>query len=257
MVAEPTREQVQDFEARRADAQRQFAALQPKQVDFGKFEFVPEPEDKRLAREQRQRARAEHKLHMELSKRYGSLVAAAGDRYRECTLDNYRCKEQRQRKIVEAIREYITQDVRESIVLYGPVGTGKDHLAFSVCREAIHSGRTVGWINGQTWFGMVRDAMDTSKSEESLIAEFRRPELLCLSDPLPPVGPLTPHQCTMLYRLVDARYSLGLPTVCTINVKDDNEADERMGAATWDRLCHGSWKMFCSWDTYRKAAREI
>jgi DNA replication protein DnaC len=71
------------------------------------------------------------------------------------------------------------------------------------------------------------------------------------------VGALTQHQATMLYRLVDARYSKGVPTICTVNVASDAEADERMGAATWDRLCHDAWKFNCNWPTYRKPAREI
>ena len=90
-----------------------------------------------------------------------------------------------------------------------------------------------------------------------MIAELARPDVLCLSDPLPPVGALTQFQATMLYRLVDARYSRGVPTICTVNVADDAEADERMGVPTWDRLCHGAWKLHCAWPTYRRPAREV
>jgi DNA replication protein DnaC len=68
---------------------------------------------------------------------------------------------------------------------------------------------------------------------------------------------LTPFQASMLYRLVDARYVRGKPTIVTVNVNDDAEGDRRMGEATWDRLCHDSWKVFCDWPTHRKPAREI
>lgn len=143
------------------------------------------------------------------------------------------------------------------MILYGPVGTGKDHLAFALCRSVIKSGRTVRWVNGQSWFGAVRDAMETDRSEASLVGDLAKPQLVCLSDPLPPVGALTQHQTTMLYRLIDARYAKGLPTICTLNVADDEEADLRMGPATWDRLCHGAWKLKCMWPTYRTPAREV
>jgi DNA replication protein DnaC len=208
-------------------------------------------------RERRSAERAELRHKAELFERWKSLLAAAGARYADCTLSNFRCDCPEQTRVVAALRDYIAEDCPAGVILFGPVGTGKDHLAFAVCRSALKAGKLVRWINGQNWFGIVRDAMDTDRSEASLIADLARPELLCLSDPLPPVGPLTQFQATMLYRLVDARYSRGVPTICTINVADDSEADERMGAATWDRLTHDAWKIKCNWPTYRQPARTI
>jgi DNA replication protein DnaC len=208
-------------------------------------------------RERRAAERAEIRHKAELYERWRSLLHAAGARYEACTLSNFQCRCRKQTAVVAAMREYLEGDCCCGVVLYGPVGTGKDHLAFAVCRSALKSGKSVRWINGQNWFGIVRDAMDTDKSEASLVAELARPDLLCLSDPLPPVGALTQFQATMLYRLVDARYSRGVPTICTINVADDAEADERMGAATWDRLTHDAWKIHCNWETFRKPAREV
>lgn len=217
----------------------------------------PETEAAFAEREKRDAERAELRRQGELRKRWIDLLQAAGHRYREATLASFECQRPAQTAVVSALREYIETDSPAGIVLYGPVGTGKDHLAFSVCRAAIKAGKTVRWVNGQSWFGLVRDAMDTARSEASLIAELTRCDVLCLSDPLPPVGALTQFQATMLYRLVDARYSRGVPTICTINVASDEEADERMGAATWDRLTHDAWKLHCSWPTYRKPARVL
>lgn len=212
-------------------------------------------------RERRVAEQAARRHKEELHQRAKALVMAAGERYRNCTLENFRCIMPEQTAVVSAVREYIHADFPSGLVLYGPVGTGKDHLAFAVCRAAIKAGKTVRWINGQNWFGILRDAMDTTRSESSLIGELATPEVLCLSDPLPPsVGDrdgLTPHQATMLYRLVDARYARSLPTICTLNVVDDAEADERMGTPTWDRLCHDAYKIKCDWPTYRQPAREV
>lgn len=207
--------------------------------------------------DERETQRAELRRRQDLFQRWKELLFAAGNRYRDCTLENFEANGIKQQAIVNMLREYIAADCPENVVLYGPVGTGKDHLAFAICRSAIKAGKTVRWVNGQSWFGIVRDAMDTDRSEASLIADLARPELLCLSDPLPPVGVLTQFQATMLYRLVDARYSRGVPTICTVNVGSDSEADERMGAATWDRLCHDSWKLHCNWPSHRKPVREI
>jgi DNA replication protein DnaC len=191
-----------------------------------------------------------------------SLETGAGSRYAHCRLANFHVYEDGQARVVAAVREYLeTMADRtaacEGLIFYGPVGTGKDHLAYAVCHGALRTIESVGWINGQSWFGRIRDNMESGKPEAAAISDLARPALLCLSDPLPPSGSLTQHQTTMLYRLVDSRYSNGKPTIVTVNVKDDLEADERMGAATWDRLCHGAWKAHCNWPTHRKPAREI
>jgi DNA replication protein DnaC len=191
-----------------------------------------------------------------------AIGKAAGDRYRGCRLGNFEATTAYQKQVVKLIMEYGNtleerRKAREGLVLYGPVGTGKDHLAYSLALLAASQGMSVRWQNGQSWFGRVRDAMDTSESEASIIAEIERPALAVISDPLPPIGDLTQHQATMFYRAIEARYAGGKITITTINVADDAEADRRMGAATWDRLCHGAWKIHCAWPSYRKPAREL
>jgi DNA replication protein DnaC len=220
-------------------------------------DFLATPPEVLEKREADYARRCEDRRRAEIYQRWVELVANAGARYRECTLENFQCKHPAQKTVLTNVLAYTAADCPENLILYGPVGTGKDHLAFAVCREAARAGKTVRWINGQSWFGILRDSMDTNRSEASLVSELSRPDLLCLSDPLPPMGPLTQYQSTMLYRLVDARYSRGVPTVCTVNVAGDEEADSRIGAATWDRLCHGAYKLRCQWETFRKPIREV
>lgn len=235
---------------------QQLPAL-PERPDMSGRTFTPETETQTAEREAAEAVKAARNLRAEIRGRGADLVNAAGARYRDCTLDSFAVKHPQQQKVVKALREYLASDSIDDVILYGPVGTGKDHLAFSLCRVAIREGRTVKWVNGQAWFGAVRDSMDTERSEASLIKEMTSTDVLCLSDPLPPVGALSQHQSTMLYRVIDGRYSRGLQTICTVNVANDAEGDERMGAATWDRLCHGAWKLHCAWPTYRQPVREV
>lgn len=190
------------------------------------------------------------------------LLADVGDRYSECRLANFVATTPLQQRVVASLTAYcksitIRHAKREGLVLYGPVGTGKDHLAFAVARAAVLAGLSVKWLNGQDWYGQVRDAMDGDTSEATLIRRIASRDFAVISDPLPPIGNLTQHQATMLYRAVEARYAAGKPTIVTVNVADDNEADMRLGAPTWDRLCHGAGKVKCEWASYRKPAWEI
>lgn len=213
---------------------------------------------------QREESAARNALLQQKAHRDGqiaSLVGSAGARYASATIDNFSVANPAQREALKLVRGWIGSLLECSetggLVLYGPVGTGKDHLAFAACRELIQErGKTVGWINGQAWFGEIRDSMDgDDRTEASIIRRLQKPDVLVISDPLPPFGDLTQHQATMLYRAVDARYSQAKPTICTVNVADDDEADRRMGAATWDRLCHGAWKVHCNWASHRKPAQ--
>lgn len=217
----------------------------------------------------REAGEARHALLREQANRQGELaklIRTAGERYATCTIDTFKAVSPAQKMVRRAVEDYIDllRDAWETtgLVLYGKVGTGKDHLAMSVARVAIQEiGKRVAWVNGQSWFGSLRDSIDKGTPESSQINAMASPDLLVLSDPLPPAmgkgDELTPYQASMLYRLIDARYSRGLITIVTLNVNDDQEADRRIGTPTWDRICHGVWKVHCNWPSYRAAAKEF
>lgn len=189
------------------------------------------------------------------------VVAAAGEKYRDASISNFKTATDRQRKVRDAMIEYCTA-IREHIqdgigvLFYGPVGCGKDHLAMGVARAACKAGLTVKWLKGQEWFGSLRDSIESEVSERDWFRKWRC-DVLVLSDPLPPVGPLTPYQASMLYRLVESRTSAGGVIVATINVASDEEADSRMGAQTWDRLRDRVWLVHCNWPSYRKPSKVV
>ena len=242
--------------ARRSSESRKIQPL-PGKLTFSNLEELtnrpaPTPEE--------QAAQAKRALAREQAARDGAvamLVAQAGRRYASATFLNF-VGGPKQAAAVEYVESWCSAmlDAWEfsGLLLYGPVGTGKDHLAIAACRQLIlERGKSVAWINGQAWFGEIRDSMDSDdRTEAAIIRRLSSPDLLVVSDPLPPFGDLTQHQATMLYRAVDARYSQAKPTICTVNVADDEEAERRMGVATWDRLCHDAWKLNCSWPSFRK-----
>lgn len=198
-----------------------------------------------------------------LSECMGRVLRSAGERYRACRLSTFVATSTYQRRVVGELTQYaseITERIKnnEGLILFGPVGTGKDHLAFGMCVELARKGYSVDWINGQSWFGLLRDAMDSkSQREASIVGDVTSPDVVVISDPLPPAGDLTQYQSSMLYRAIDSRYSQGKITITTVNIADDKEADRRMGPATWDRLCHSAWKVHCNWPSFRKPAKII
>lgn len=196
---------------------------------------------------------------------WGTFLGNQMAAYGECTLENYETNSAQQSEVKKQLisyRETIHErvDSGEGILLYGPSGTGKDHLAIGVIRAAVlEFDMTALRINGQEWFGDIRDMIGASsdKRERDEINRLSGPDMLLISDPLPPIGPLSQHQATMLYRVVCKRYEMSKPTVVTVNVKDGTEAGERMGVAVWDRMKDRAWVAPCNWPSHRKPARVI
>ena len=187
----------------------------------------------------------------------GDLDSDIGERYRAATFARYVTASQPQAYAKAIVAEF-AKEVQASgtctrgLVLFGPAGTGKDHLAIAAGRAACWGGVPVRWLSGMDLFGAMRDTIGSNASEEALIAKWTVPQVLILSDPLPPVGSLTEFQAATMLRLVDHRYRAMRPTWVTINVKNGAEVDSRLGAQSADRLRDGALCVYCNWLSHRK-----
>ena len=227
-----------------------FDPVEPERIEWGRQEY--------LAQARRSLAR----------KRLEQFDAAVGRRYEDCGLNNYETTAAEQTHTVKSLQSYLTNlaaNVRggNGLVLFGPSGTGKDHLLVAMAREAIWEGVNVVWTNGRDLFAEVRGLMgrdryqslDSPASEEELLAPLINADVTFISDPIPPTGALTEFQSDVLFRVLDARYRDRMPTWVTINVENGSEADDRMGAQLVDRLRHDALVIHCNWPSYRKAAK--
>lgn len=184
-----------------------------------------------------------------------------GARYKDCRLNGfqfYGTEEEQGRQqaaiksclgLIERIATKLTDDC--GMVLFGPPGTGKDHILAAMLRGAAKVGRSVWWINGLDFFGNMRDGMDAGTSEESTINQLATDDILAISDPLPPWGPLTAFQAQTLFRVIDRRYRQGKPIWVSMNVADGKEAADRIGNAVVDRLRERVLTIHCNWPSYR------
>ncbi len=180
-----------------------------------------------------------------------------GKRYVGCSLSTYQATTDAQREAVAKLRVYgeaIVENVKQGqgVVLFGPKGTGKDHLMTSLGVFAHRENIRVEWENGLEIYAECRDRMKTEGGEAEYIDAMKRAQVLYISDPLPPTGTLTEYQQQTLFRVLDDRYSNLKPTWLTINVSGRKELDERVGAATADRMIDGALCIYCNWPSNRK-----
>lgn len=211
------------------------------------------------------------KLPSMLRDRYSKAIYAwdrlkqrRGRRYEACRFDNYEATGSTQKEVVEKLSNYArsgeTQfDQGRSVILFGPKGTGKDHLLMALAYEFIRwCGRSVAWING---VDLMEDfqlaALDKPTKHFGGYRESTpsKCDVLWISDPLPPSGALSDFQQRALFQLLDRRYNDLRPTWLSINVASGEEAEARMGAQVVDRLRQEALYHFCNWASFRTVKR--
>ena len=190
------------------------------------------------------------------------LIDSAGRRYAKCTLKNYLlhgtgAEMEAQQAIVDQVRRFgrtIVHNVDQgkNLVLFGPPGTGKDHLAIALSRKACEAGFVVKWTQGMRIFEKRRDGITLGESEKSLVSQYRQPDVLVISDPIPPYGNLNDGQSEFLFRIIDDRYRAMKPIWVTVNTGDGKELAGKIGVQVVDRLRHGALCLDCNWSSYRK-----
>lgn len=205
-----------------------------------------------------------------------AFLRACGKRYEHCRLDSFIVTCDAQRQAVVRLREFLDNVVAETeagngVVLFGPSGSGKDHLLVAIAYETIlrhgggkrenvyrddnrdQGGFSILWKNGVELFAEMRRAIDGDENEDSVLRPLIQADILVLSDPLPPDAELTRYQRETLYRVLESRYCNCRPTWVSVNVSNKTEAAQRLGAPCHDRLRDGALLIHCCWPSYRNA----
>lgn len=228
--------------------------------------LTPEERDQyRITEADHERRKEAHYRRQAEERERNEFYNSFGVRYAGCRLDNFQVTSPEQQKVVDALRGYVLtfderQKLGQGIVLFGPPGTGKDHLAVAICKAVYDRckdwrGREfIRFVTGLDLYRMIRDTMGSRTATEwEVIQPYVDASLLLLSDPLPPRGALTDWQAGVLLNIIDSRYRDLKPTIVTLNIVNGTEGDERMGSQTLDRLKDGAVCYYCNWPSHRKA----
>ncbi len=144
---------------------------------------------------------------------------------------------------------------REHVLLYGPAGVGKTHLAQAIGHQACRVGRSVLFIKAARFFRTLHGAR-ADNSWEAEIRRFLAPDLLILDDF--GLKPMTMLQAEDFYEVIAERHLRGSIVVTSNRPPSDwlpLFPDPVMANSALDRLAHNAHHIVMKGDSYRKRTR--
>ncbi len=166
---------------------------------------------------------------------------AIPQRFRECSIDNYKVNTVDQERAFASVNKYISLfenlPVSYPLFLTGSYGTGKTHLAIAIMKKLISAGKIKSAYYSTT-MRMIRDIRGSyhhksELTEQEVIDKYINKDLLVLDEVGLQVG--TDNEKLLIYEVLNGRYEDMKPTILISNLPYI-ELKDYLGARVIDRL---------------------
>src|SRR5215831_14423023 len=166
-------------------------------------------------------------------------AAGIPQRYRDCTLDNFSDNTLSLTKAKAAARDFVDAypAVEAGLLLVGPAGRGKTHLACAILSELVATKGVTGlYVDFSDLLMKITTSFrpDADFSKESVLTPYAEAEFLVVDE----LGASKPHAWVLdvLYSLLNTRYNRKRITIATSNFEDEIETGSGEREKLEDRI---------------------